>query len=170
MASLDVEQLSGWYEAYGGELRLFARQFTDEARAEDIVQEAFLRLMRQRRCPDRVRAWLFRVVRNLCVSALRRLQVRRFIGFRRAAAIPSWFESDAEARLDARAAQQALEGLPLGQREIVVLRIWGQMSLQEIAWVVKKPLSTVHYQYRQALVALRGLLEVPSWSSKKISS
>ncbi len=50
----------------------------EEATAEDLVQEAFLRLVRELhggRTPDNIRAWLFRVCANLVVSYARRRSV-----------------------------------------------------------------------------------------------
>ena len=45
MTVMNPEQLAEWYEAYGAELLLFARQLTDAQQAEDIVQEAFIKLL-----------------------------------------------------------------------------------------------------------------------------
>jgi RNA polymerase sigma factor (sigma-70 family) len=64
------------YEAYAGELeRYVARAFGGRVVPEDVVHEAFARLIRETsagREPTLVRAWLYRVVRNLAVSELRR--------------------------------------------------------------------------------------------------
>ena len=45
MTVMSPEQLAEWYEAYGAELLLFARQLTDAQQADDIVQEAFIKLL-----------------------------------------------------------------------------------------------------------------------------
>jgi len=64
------------YEAYAGELeRYVARAFGGRVVPEDVVHEAFARLIRETsagREPTLVRAWLYRVVHNLAVSELRR--------------------------------------------------------------------------------------------------
>jgi DNA-directed RNA polymerase specialized sigma24 family protein len=77
MAAISSRQLAQWYEAHGTELMLYARQWNADQQAEDVVQDAFIRLLRQRKCPDNVRAWLFRVVRNSSISRKRRLRLRR---------------------------------------------------------------------------------------------
>jgi RNA polymerase sigma-70 factor, ECF subfamily len=64
------------YDAYVTEVRRFvARLMRDPVAAEDIVQEAYLRLAieaRADRYPLQPRAWLYRVARNLVISGARR--------------------------------------------------------------------------------------------------
>ena len=56
-------------------LVLYARQW-DPANAEDLVQEAFLRLLTESPLPDSPKAWLYRVVRNLAIDHVRRENTR----------------------------------------------------------------------------------------------
>ncbi|MHC4355143.1 MAG: RNA polymerase sigma factor [Planctomycetota bacterium] len=128
MAAISQKQLAQWYEAHGTDLMLYARQWNADQQAEDIVQDAFIRLLKQRKCPDNIRAWLFRVVRNCSISRT----------------------------------------LPSNLREIVLLRIWGQMSLKQISQIVKKSIPWVHHDYREALEMIRKKLEHSSCKTKKI--
>jgi RNA polymerase sigma-70 factor (ECF subfamily) len=77
-ARADACVVSAW-SAHYEELRVFlVRQVRDEAAAEDLLQETFLRFLQQVRggpVPDNVRAWLYRVAANLAVSRARRLRV-----------------------------------------------------------------------------------------------
>jgi RNA polymerase sigma factor (sigma-70 family) len=73
------------YEQHHAELyRSAVRACRDPGTAEDLVQEAFLRLMLEigrNRTPDNIRAWLHRVIANLAVSLGRRATVsQRFAG------------------------------------------------------------------------------------------
>lgn len=73
------------YEQHHEELyRSALRACRDPGTAEDLVQDAFLRLMLEigrNRTPDNIRAWLYRVIANLAVSLGRRTTVRqRFAG------------------------------------------------------------------------------------------
>ena len=73
------------YEAYARDLNAFARTLVrDREAAEDVVAEAYLRLVREAyagRAPDDVRGWLYRVTANLVMSRGRRIAVaRRFLG------------------------------------------------------------------------------------------
>ncbi len=76
MEKSQIQQLTQWYREYGPELLLFARQLTNDQAAEDVVQEAFVQLLRQSQPPENVRAWLYRVVRNTARSMFRRLRHR----------------------------------------------------------------------------------------------
>ena len=77
----DVGDVSKAYEAWAPELRRYATSRThDPATAEDIVQEAFVRLAfqaRSSRSPTNPKAWLFRVVLNLIISGSRHAEVAR---------------------------------------------------------------------------------------------
>ena len=164
---MDAKQVAQWYETCGADLMLYARNLTGDQQAEDLVQEAFVRLLRQPACPDNVRAWLFRVVKNESVSLVRRLCLGRLFGRTSDRGRTQWFESRVEDLIDAQTVQSLLETLPRYLREIVVLRIWGRMSLQEIARIVNKPVSTVHHWYQQALETMRQRLEPASCAMKK---
>ena len=69
------------FEAFGSELLRFAtRRLRDADRAEDIVQEAFLRLATESRAgrdPNNPRGWLYRVVQNLIISDARHAAIAR---------------------------------------------------------------------------------------------
>ena len=157
---IDPGQLGRLFEQWGGQLGLYARQWLDGALAEDVVQDAFVKLMSQRESPENVRAWLFRVVRNEAISRLRRQKSRKAYVERVSAEQVSWFESRADDLIDAETAQQAVESLSVEQREVVVLRIWGEMSLKEIAEIVGRPVSTVHSRHTAALAAMREYMEL----------
>ena len=166
MATISQKQLTQWYEAHGTELMLYARQWSPDQQAEDIVQDAFIKLLKQRRCPDNVRAWLFRVVRNASISMVRRLQRRR-AGQKSLHWKTLWFESRCDDLIDAQLAQDILQTLPAHLREIVLLRIWGQMSLREIAEIVNKSIPWIHNNYKTALEMIRKKLEHSSCIKKK---
>ena len=168
MAVISQKQLAQWYEAHGTDLMLYARQWSADEQAEDIVQDAFIKLLKQRRCPDNVRAWLFRVVRNCSISRIRRLQHRRQAGRKLARPESPWFESRDDDLIDARMVQNLLQTLPSNLREIVLLRIWGQMSLREISQIVNRSVPLVHHDYKTALETIRKKLERSSCKTRKI--
>jgi DNA-directed RNA polymerase specialized sigma24 family protein len=78
-----------------------------------------------------------------------------------------WFESRRDDLIDARLAQDFLQTLPSHLREIVLLRIWGQMTLKEISQVVNKSIPWVHHDYKMALEMIRKKLEHSSCRKKK---
>ena len=167
MAAISQKKLAEWYEAHGTELMFYARQWNPDQRAEDIVQDAFIKLLKQRRCPDNVRAWLFRVVRNASISIIRRLQQRRQAGQKLLHGQVAWFESRPGDLIDARQAQDILQTLPSDLCEVVLLRIWGQMSLKEIAQLMNKSIPWIHNEYKTALKMIRRNLEHSSCTKKR---
>jgi RNA polymerase sigma-70 factor (ECF subfamily) len=162
-------QVGEWFDAHAGALVLFARQWVGErAGAEDVVQDVFVALMGQARPPHHVRAWLYRSVRNAAISRARGEGRRSGREARTAAARADWFEPRHEDLIDAGAAQQALESLPGEQREVIVMRIWGQMTLNEVAEVTGEAVSTLFSRYRAGLARIRQLMET-SCRTKKTS-
>jgi RNA polymerase sigma-70 factor (ECF subfamily) len=159
MAKMNPDKLIEWYEACGAELRLYALQWQGYQQAEDLVQDAFIKLLKQSRCPDQVRAWLFRVVRNSSISQIRRSQRRKKVNQMFPLTHGCWFEPRSDEQLDARNAQAILETLPSERREIVVLRIWGQLSFRDIADLMEKSIPWVHREYQAALGMIKSRLE-----------
>jgi RNA polymerase sigma factor (sigma-70 family) len=143
-------------------LTLYARQWVRGGLAEDAVQEALTALLMQRKRPDDPAAWMFRTVRNAAIdlarSAARREQRERVA----ASARGEWFEPSPKTPIDAETAEQAIRELPAELRQIVVLRIWGELNFTQIAEIVGLGTSTVHARYSIALGLLRKTLET-SW-------
>jgi RNA polymerase sigma-70 factor (ECF subfamily) len=163
-------QIGGWFEAHAGALVLFARQWLpDRAAAEDVVQDVFVALMNQSRPPDHLRAWLFTAVRNAAISHVRGHHRRVGREVRVAGGRPDWFESRTEDLIDAADAQRALESLPGEQREVIVMRIWGQMTLNEISRVTGDAISTLFSRYQKGLSQIKQLME-SSCQTKKDNS
>lgn len=161
MGTLNPEEVGGWFETESGPLVLYARQWLDSARAEDIVQEAFLRLMQQSIQPDSPKAWLYRAVRNLALNGLRSIGRRRQREETVAAETPGWFAPDPGADIDARQAEAVLQRLPPDEREVVTLRIWGGLTLEEIGSALDLSAPTILRRYRAALQHIRTQLEMP---------
>jgi RNA polymerase sigma-70 factor (ECF subfamily) len=159
MHPIDPAKLGSWFDAYGGRLVLYARQWLSRQSAEDVVQDVFIRLFGQGDEPTNARAWLFRSVRNAAISAVRSERGRHRREHKVAGRQQDWFQSHAGDLLDAETAQSALTKLAENQREVIVLRIWGELTLAEVSQIVEMPISSVHECYRNGLIALRIELE-----------
>lgn len=157
----DPATLAAAFDAHAPALVLYARQIVPPGIAEDIVQDAFLRLMAQPRAVDNVKAWLFATVRHAALDAARadRRRDRRHRAV--AAAAPQTLEADPAAPLDAATAAEALAALPQDVREVIVLRVWAQMTFQDIAATQGVPLSAAYRMYQSGLEQLRLRLENP---------
>jgi RNA polymerase sigma-70 factor (ECF subfamily) len=122
--------------------------------ALDVSQEAFARAFRARRAIDPERPffpWLYQILRRLCFNLGRDRRTRR----RLLEQARPWLVSEASvggAADPSRAAEQselrdlvavAIQALPAGQREIIVLREFDGLSYAEIAEVTGIPIGTV---------------------------
>jgi RNA polymerase sigma factor (sigma-70 family) len=144
-------------------LVLYARQWSPDAdAAEDVVQEALTALLGQPAgaVADPV-AWMFRAVRNGAIDRARTDSRRRRRERAAAEARREWFETTPDAAMDAAAAEAALRALSPDAREIVVLRIWGDVGFTQIAEIMHRSVSTVHGKYVEALRQLRDAMETP---------
>jgi RNA polymerase sigma factor (sigma-70 family) len=121
-----------------------ARLLADRAEAEDIAQEAMLRLWRVapewRQGEAKVSTWLYRVVTNLCTDRLRARHRRKTETLDAvaepedgaASAVAGMIEADRMTALNF-----ALSGLPDRQREAVVLRHIEGLTNPEIALIMQ---------------------------------
>jgi len=137
-------------------LVLFARQFVRTgADAEDIVQDAFVRFWRKEHSIEN-RALLFATVRSVALDLLRR-DARRA---RR--------ETNAALEMEQTTAQQfdfddgsqqelaaAVDRLPVEQREVLVMKIWNELTFAEIGQALGISQNTAASRYRYALAALK---------------
>jgi RNA polymerase sigma factor (sigma-70 family) len=127
-ANADAFVAAAW-TAFNHELFGFlVRSTRDEAAAEDLMQEAFLRLtteVRDGRVPDNVRAWLYRVATNLAISRGRRVSTALRWLSRYGAAEARTTTPSPEAGLLIRernsAMERALDRLPTDARLALVL-------------------------------------------------
>ena len=138
------------YAAHAPKLVLYGRQWVDVASAEDCVQDVFVRLMLQRRWPDRLEGWLFKLVRNEVVNTVRRSsrQQRRAASDERQA---DWFQPDEKDLVDVSAVQVAVAGLSQHVREVLMLRIWAELRYEDIASITGMSETTVFRRYREGL-------------------
>jgi len=147
---------------YGPKLLLFARQQTPElGAAEDVVQEAFVRYWKSRqKSPELTPTLLFTLVKRIATDYARKSAARRW---REAEAQAlnegeAYFE-DSFAERDRRELVEAtLQALPESQREVLVLKIWGDLTFDEIGKTLDLSPNTAASRYRYALNQLRGLL------------
>jgi RNA polymerase sigma factor (sigma-70 family) len=124
---------------------------------EDVVQEAFCRLEAADPSPDQPVAWLYRVCRNLA-ERQRTGDERRT---RREAARAPLEATDADpgAALEQAELVAAVDSLPADLREVVIARVWGQLSLDEVGRLCQISTATACRRYAAALEQLRERLD-----------
>ena len=155
---IDQTTLTTLFHAWAGRLVLYARQWHDHPTAEDIVQDVFMRLFDTDPPPHDPRAWLFRSVRNAAISSLRS-RTRRQRRLRERRSEPTWFTPTSHDLANREAVEHALIGMPIDEREVLVLRLWGDCTLEQVAEITGRSVATVFRQQRRGLAAVRAALE-----------
>lgn len=147
--------------SHGSAIVLFARQWCTDP--DDALQEALIDLTKQQVAPLDPVAWLFTATKRKALNQARgesRRQRRHTIS-----AQPSstslWFDNHLEKQEEAIRLQECLEKLDPLERQILVSRVWGNLSFSQIADVVESSSSTVHRIHHLALQKMRTWLEAP---------
>ncbi|HET9626322.1 MAG TPA: RNA polymerase sigma factor [Kofleriaceae bacterium] len=144
----------------------------DKETAEDLLQEAFMRVIRGAEAYKRqakFTTWLYTIARNLCVDQTRRRKHRKHASLD----APMDASDDAGTLLDVLPSnemasdrktvnkqlyatmQRAIDTLGEEQREVFLMREFLDMPFKEIAEVVGVPENTVKSRMRYALEKLR---------------
>jgi RNA polymerase sigma-70 factor (ECF subfamily) len=155
------------YEAWRPRLFTFLLRLCDDRGvAEDLLQETFLRLARDRatlRDDTEPGAWLFTVARNLATSHQRwrrlRLAVGRALGEPPTQVEPA-FEQVA-ARGDVRRVERALQALPVDLREVVLLVSVEGLDATVVAGIVGATPEAVRKRLSRARAQLRLAVDEP---------
>jgi RNA polymerase sigma-70 factor (ECF subfamily) len=149
------------YDACAARLhRYLAARLSSHELASDVIQSAFLRVVKSRKRfhgVDNPVAYLFQIARNEAI----RLGTRQRVGERplTAAEFLSVDSSMALQREDADVVAVALQRLAFEDREIVELKVFGGLTFREIADVTGLPSATVATRYRRALESVRPWVE-----------
>jgi RNA polymerase sigma-70 factor (ECF subfamily) len=149
------------------------RQLRSAGAAEDITQEAFLRVVsraQEFKHEARFSTWLYTIARNLCIDHARKMKLRRHPSLDGPAdgdgsrpmleivpnpAPTGEVDRAAEWTVMRRSIVAAVEALPDDQREVFLLRELANLPFKEIAEVTGTAENTVKSRMRYALERLR---------------
>ena len=140
----------------------------DQARAEEIVQQVFMKVWRHARLyrleRGKFSAWVGKITRHECIDELRRHHTWLMTE-------PSDWESldqlagsddpdrDLQVSLEQDYIRAALQQIPVRERIVIELAFWGDMSQNEIALYCDFPLGTVKTRMRLGMKRLKLLLQ-----------
>jgi RNA polymerase sigma-70 factor, ECF subfamily len=163
LASGDRSALREVYDLCARDLYLFARTVANgnQADAEDALQECFIRLWQNRQglgAVRNLRAYLFTTIRNAYMNVARTEAREHKRRTERGGPSGLIAEGPADSRLDCERISAAIASLPEDQRNVVVLKVWGELTLAEIAEVIRESPNTVASRYRYGLRKLRDFL------------
>lgn len=161
----EPEAMTELYDRYGRlAYAVIARVVRDRAIAEDLTQEAFLRIWTRIAVFDSGRGalgpWIVTVARNRAIDYLRSVEGR---GARNAVDLDRLDRPGAFVDLDARMLtagyehrlREAMDRLNANQREVIELAYFEGLSQTEMADKLNQPLGTVKTWVRSALASLR---------------
>nr|WP_286195735.1 sigma-70 family RNA polymerase sigma factor [Synechococcus sp. CCAP 1479/9] len=158
--------LADLYDSCGGPVyRLALRLCRSSQEAEDLTHDVFLRFWQQDRYdPSRgpVLAYLLLLTRSMALNRISQRKnrwqlVQRWSEQLFPAAVPTPQEH-AEADDLARRVRQALDAIPVNQRQVLEMAYYEGLSQSAIGALLQLPLGTVKTRARQGLIRLRALL------------
>ncbi len=160
-----------WLDTHGARLLLYARgQTRTEADAEDLLQTALVELVRAvesgrfRLSPAQWPAYVISCMRRDAMLLHRSVQRSRESAATVAAVLPlvqedtPWLTCTQDAEIDRVKLEHALRTMRSDYAEIVILRVWEELSFREIADIIGVPLQTVFSRYQSAIRLLRQQL------------
>ena len=143
----------------------------DKYLAEDLFQDAFLKMiktMRDGRYSEQGKflPWAIRVAHNLCMDYFRRTRNQIPVTLPDGTDISTLIGQQANSASDAMERKQVqadvrqlIEQLPKEQMEVIVLRIYGELSFKEISDITSVSINTALGRMRYGLINLRKMIE-----------
>ena len=148
----DADACNDLIRRYGASLVLYARQWCHLP--DDAVQDAFLDFTKLRQLPEDPAAWIFVAVRRKAQNIARHEHRLARREKRMAQSRSTRFLEEVAPEFNSEELATALQCLPDRERQIVVARVWGELTFDQISSVVNLSSSSVHRYYRQALITM----------------
>jgi RNA polymerase sigma-70 factor (ECF subfamily) len=128
------------------------------ADARDLTQDTFAKALShcQEAEPGRLQGWIMRIARNTCLDQVRRRKARGALHpvFESSAVDFRTPEDNAGAEDEIRVVRAAIASLPRRQRDVLVMREYGELSYQEIAAALRISVGTVMSRLNRARQAV----------------
>ena len=151
--TLDAEQLAEWIDSWQDQLFRYAFfRIGSKEDAEDVVQDAFLKIAATTAHIANPKAYLFRIVGNGCVDTMR--QKAKFAPIEERMATPSP-SNEAEVQEEFERINRLLSLLPEAQSEVIRLHIHANLKFTEIAELLEQPVTTVKSRFTSGIEKLR---------------
>jgi len=149
-------------ERYHSPLYKFLCRYTgDVALADDLTQETFTRLLTyQGAPPTRFKAWVYAIASNLARDHFKSARYRRERSTDFDGDAAMFTNDDTHTPDDRDDVIRALAQLSPDHREVLILRFYHDLKLDEIAEVTRAPLGTVKSRLFHALRQVKGFLAI----------
>ena len=129
--------------------------------AEDVTSDFFIRLWQQTAATYRFggkhRAWLITIAHNMAIDFLRKNRPMQSVDelLEAGSSVTMSVSSSDEDILTKLTLKQALATLDEGERQIINMKIMGELTFREISLILQKPIGTVTWKYANAIKKLR---------------
>ncbi len=156
---------------YKDQLLNFAYRFLGNLEeSEDVVQETFLRLYRNRHAYKQIAkfsTWIYTIAGNLAKTELRKRKRRKLVSISDMGFEEKEFEIEDEGAnterltdsvLKEKIIQDAIEKLPFRFKQVIILRDIQELSYEDISSILRIPLGTVKSRVNRARLKLQSLL------------
>ena len=167
----DPEVLDRLIETYQHRLLRYLLSLTgSRSMAEDLFQETWVRVLErghQYRSQWTFDVWLFSIARHLVIDEARRkkgtsldqlMNPESGTGFEPSGGTPSPLD-ELVAGQEGERVMDLLSRIPAVYREVLILRFRDELALEDIAVIIRAPLSTVKSRLYRALETLRGMVD-----------
>lgn len=151
--TIDAEQLAEWIDLYQDQLFRYAFfRIGSKEDAEDVVQDAFLKIAATTAHIANPRAYLFRTVGNGCVDVIRNKV--KFSPIEERMTTPSTSD-EREEQEEFERINRLLSNLPEQQSEVIRLHIHANLKFTEIAEMLEQPVTTIKSRFTSGIEKLR---------------
>jgi len=160
-----------WLAEHGAKLLLYARsQAKQQCDAEDTLQDAIIQLVKSvtsgqfRGDCSKWLSYVYTAIRHRSMDRAQRIKVSNKheekvqLSYLEENDTEPWLTSEADKEYFCTKVEKLLKSIPANFSEVIILRIWNEMSFQEIAHIIQCPLATVSSRYRYGIQALRKVL------------
>jgi RNA polymerase sigma-70 factor, ECF subfamily len=149
-----TNEIRALYQQHGPALLLYARSLIGRNdAAEDALQHVFMKLLEREQLPEDPKPYLFRAVHNAALNLVRGED--NLVDLNE---VENWFETSQTELTQEITLKNSLMNLPLDQRQVLVLHIWGGLSFEEVASLLNISPNTAASRYRYALQKLRSTM------------
>lgn len=157
------------YKRYERPLFSFIFRFVgNRAMAEDLFQQTWMKVLQgfsgyEER--GRFSSWLFGIANNACIDCVRKATRAKRDDFASSERLENLPDPDRgpeaviERREEIAWLQEAVTQLPWEQKQVVLLRVYGELPFKEIARMLKSPLNTVLGRMHYAVRNLRKMVK-----------
>jgi len=169
---MEKKEFEELYKRYAPVLyRTAYRMVKNDADALDVVQEAFIRIyngLSKFRNESHIQTWMYRIVMNLCYDYFRKRKKITFVSEQELFDPEAGQESlqnisnrdaDEISQMRRQTLQRALEHLTVRQRTVFNLRIYEELSYEEIAKIMKIKVGTAKATFFQSVEKIKTIMK-----------